>query len=64
MLRTGEEGKVPPSPLDEDDNEIVNVEGSKLGPSKPPTLEELMKKLEKLMDENDKLKAKDKKGKT
>jgi hypothetical protein len=64
MSKTGEECKVPPPPLDEDDNEIVDVEGSKLGPSKPPTLEELMKKLEKLKTENEKHKAKDKKGKT
>jgi hypothetical protein len=64
MSKTGEECKVPPPPLDEDGNEIVDVEGSKLGPSKPPTLEELMKKLEKLKTKNEKHKAKDKKGKT
>jgi hypothetical protein len=63
MLRTGEEGKVPPPQLDEDGNPIVVEVESKSGTSNTPTLEDLMKKLGKLKAENKKLKAKGKKGK-
>jgi hypothetical protein len=62
MLRTGEEGEVPPPQHDEDDNLIVVEEGSKSGSHKAPTLEDLMRKLEKLKVENKKLRANGKKG--
>jgi hypothetical protein len=55
---TSKDGKTPPQ-LDEDDNLIVVEVVSKSGTSKTPTLEDLMKKLEKLMAENKKLKAKE-----
>jgi hypothetical protein len=45
MSNTGEEGRVPPPPLDRDDNPIVVEDGSKSGTSTAPTVEELMKKL-------------------
>jgi hypothetical protein len=64
MSRTGEEGKVPPSQLDEDGNLTVIEVECKSGTSITPTLEDLMKKLEKLKAENKKLKAKGKKDKT
>jgi hypothetical protein len=48
MSRAREEGEVPPPLLDEDGNLVVVEEGSKLGTSKAPTLEDLMRKLEKL----------------
>jgi hypothetical protein len=63
MSKIGEEGKVPPPQLDEDGNTIGVEDDSKSEPSKAPTLEELMKKLKKFKAENEKLKAKDKKGK-
>jgi hypothetical protein len=63
-VKGGDEGEVPQQQFDEDDNPIVVEEGSKSGTSKPPTLKDLMKKLEKLKAENKKLKAKGKKGKT
>jgi hypothetical protein len=63
MLKTDDQDEVPPQ-VDEDGNQIVDVEGSKSGPSKPTTLKDLMKKLKKLSAKNEKLKAKDKKGKT
>jgi hypothetical protein len=47
---------------DEDGNPIVVEVGSKSGTSKTPTLDHLMKKLEKLKAENKKLKEKGKKG--
>jgi hypothetical protein len=53
--------ELPPQP-DEDGNAIAIEVGSKLGTSKTPTLEDLMKKLDKLKAENKKLKAKGKKG--
>jgi hypothetical protein len=64
MLKAGDEFEEPPPQLDEDDNPIVVEVGSKSGTSKTPTLEDLMKKIEKLKAENKKLKAKGKKGKT
>jgi hypothetical protein len=51
--------ELPPQP-DEDGNAIAIEVGSKLGTSKTPTLEDLMKKLDKLKAENKKLKAKGK----
>jgi hypothetical protein len=63
MSKTEEQGKVPPPPLDEDGNPIGVDDGSNTKTSTAPTIEELMKKLEKLNAELKKLKAKDKKGK-
>jgi hypothetical protein len=60
MLRIGEE----PPQIDEDDNQIVIDVGSKSRASNQPTMEDLMKKLEKLKVENKKLKSKNKKGKS
>jgi hypothetical protein len=54
-----EEVEVPPK-FDEEDN-LVNIEeGSKSGTSRAPTMEDLMKRLEKLKAENKKLRAKKK----
>jgi hypothetical protein len=64
MLKVGDEGKVPPQQFDEDDNPIVIQDDSKSKTSKPPTLEYLMKKLEKLKAEKKKLRAKGKKATT
>jgi hypothetical protein len=55
MSKTGEKGKIPPPPPDEDGNSIVVEDGSNMETSMTPTVEDLMKKLEKL-------KANDKKG--
>jgi hypothetical protein len=63
MSKTGEYGKVPPPPLDEDDNPIVVEDGSNMETSTALTMEELMKKLENLNAVLKKLKTKDKKGK-
>jgi hypothetical protein len=63
MSKIGEQGKVPPPPLNEDGNLIGVDDGSNTETSMAPTVEELMKKLEKLNGEWKKLKAKDKKGK-
>jgi hypothetical protein len=63
MSKTGEQGKVPPPPLDGDGNPIRVDDGSNTETSTSPIVEELMKKLEKLNAELKKLKAKDKKGK-
>jgi hypothetical protein len=64
MSKTRDEGEVPPQQFDEDGIPIVIEAGSKSGTSNTPTLEDLMKKLEKLKTENKKLKAKEKKSKT
>jgi protein required for attachment to host cells len=64
MSKNGEQGKVPPPPLDEYGNLIVVEDGSNTETSTAPTVEELMKLLEKLNAEVRRLKAKDKKGKT
>jgi hypothetical protein len=48
MLKAGDEIEELPPWLDEDGNPIVVEVGSKSGTSKTPTLEDLMKKLEKL----------------
>jgi hypothetical protein len=64
MSKASDEGEVPPQQFDEDGNPIVIEDGSKSETSKPPTLEYLMKKLEKLKAENKKLRAKGKKTTT
>jgi hypothetical protein len=64
MSRDGDEIDVLPPKSDDEGNQLVVEEGSKLRTSKTPMLENLMKKLEKLKTENKKLKAKGKKGKT
>jgi hypothetical protein len=48
MSKTGEQGKLPPPPLNEDGNPIGVDDGSNTETSTAPTVEELMKKLEKL----------------
>jgi hypothetical protein len=63
MSKIGEQGKVPPPPLNEDRNLIVAEDGSNTETSMAPTVEELMKQLEKLNAELIKLKTKDKKDK-
>jgi hypothetical protein len=63
MSKGGEEGEAPPQRFDEDSNLLVIEEDSKLGTPNTPTLEGLMKKLEKLKAENKKLRAKEKKTK-
>jgi hypothetical protein len=50
MSKTGEQGKVPPPPLNEDGNSIVVEDGSNTETSTAPTLEELMRRLEELTD--------------
>jgi predicted RNase H-like nuclease (RuvC/YqgF family) len=64
MSRARDEIKVLPPKFDDDGNPLVVEEGFRSRTSKTPTLEDLMKKLEKLNAENKKLKAKGKKGKT
>jgi hypothetical protein len=63
MSKTGEYGKVPPPPLDEDDNPIVVEDGSNMETSTALTMEELMKKLEKLNAVLKKLKKRTRKAK-
>jgi hypothetical protein len=48
MYKIGEQGKVPPPPLDEDGNPIMDGDGSNTETSTTLIVEELMKKLEKL----------------
>jgi hypothetical protein len=64
MLRTGDEDEVPPK-FDDEGNPTNNEDGSKSGASVSPTLEDLMRRLEKLTAENKKHgeKAKGKKTK-
>jgi hypothetical protein len=62
-MMASEDEKTTPR-LDEDGNPIAVEVGSRLGISKTPTLEDLMNKLEKLMTENKRLKAKGKKATT
>jgi vacuolar-type H+-ATPase subunit F/Vma7 len=57
MSKVGDEFEEPPPQLNENSNPIVVEVGSKSGTSKTPTLEDLIKKLEKLKAENKKLKA-------
>jgi hypothetical protein len=63
MSKVGEQGKVPPPPLGNDGNPIVDEDDSNMETSAAPTMEELIKKLKKLNAELKKLKTKDKKGK-
>jgi hypothetical protein len=63
MSKTGEQGKVPPPLLDEDGNPIVIEDSSNTETFTAPTVEELMKQLEKLNAKVKRLKAKDKRGK-
>jgi septal ring factor EnvC (AmiA/AmiB activator) len=53
-----------PQKFDEEGNPITIEEGSKTGASNAPTLEDLMKRLEKLMVENNKLRRKIKSKRT
>jgi hypothetical protein len=62
MSKVGEEIEVLPLKFDDDGYPVVVEEGSKSGTSKTPTLEDLMKKLDKLKATNKRLKAKGKKG--
>jgi uncharacterized small protein (DUF1192 family) len=64
MSKIGEQGKVPPPPLDEDGNPIVGEDGANTETSTALTLEELMRRLEELTAENKKLRAKAKNKKT
>jgi hypothetical protein len=64
MSKTGEQSKVPPPPLDEDDNLIVGEDDANTETFTTPTLEELMSRLEELTAENKKLRAKAKNKKT
>jgi hypothetical protein len=63
MSKARDEGEIPQQQFDEDGNLIVIEDCSKSGTCKPSTLEDLMKKLEKLKAKNKKHKAMDKKGK-
>jgi hypothetical protein len=63
MSRNRDEDTVPPK-FDDEGNSTNNEEGSKSGASMGPTLEELTRRLEKLMTENKKLRAKVKGMKT
>jgi hypothetical protein len=64
MSKTGEKGKVPPPPLDEDDNPIVGEDDANTETSTTLTLEELMRRLEELTAENKQLRDKAKNKKT
>jgi predicted RNase H-like nuclease (RuvC/YqgF family) len=64
MSKIRNEFQEPPPQLDEDGNPIVVEVVSMTRTSNTHTLEDLMKKLEKLKIENKKLKAKGTKGKT
>jgi hypothetical protein len=57
MSRTGEIQEVPQK-FDEEGNPVTIEEGFKMGASNAPTLEDLMKRLEKLTAENNKLRRK------
>jgi hypothetical protein len=57
MSRSGEIEEVPPK-FDDEGNLTNNEEGSKMGASNSLTLEDLARRLEKLMAENKKLRAK------
>jgi hypothetical protein len=63
MSKTEAHSKTPPPPLNEYGNPIAGDDASIADTSTNPTVEELMKKLDKLNVELTKLKAKDKKGK-
>jgi hypothetical protein len=57
MLRTRDEDEVPPR-FDDKNNMNNNQEGDKSGASRAPSLEDLMRRLEKLTAENKKLRVK------
>jgi hypothetical protein len=57
MLRTKDEHEVPPR-FDDENNTKNNQEGDKSGAFGAPSLEDLMRRLEKLTAENKKLRAK------
>jgi hypothetical protein len=63
MSRTGDENEELPR-FDDETNPNMNGEGSKMGGSADTTLEDLMRWLEKLMAENNKLRRKAKGKKT
>jgi hypothetical protein len=63
MSRTGEEDEVPPR-FDDKNNTNNNQEDDKSRASGGPSLEDLMRKLEKLTTENNKLRRKVKAKKT
>jgi hypothetical protein len=63
MSRTMEEDEVPPK-FDEEGNPVNIDESSKSGASNASTLEDLMRKVEKLMAKNKRLRAKAKDKKT
>jgi hypothetical protein len=63
MSKTGEEEEIPPPKFDEESNPVVVQEGSKSGAFTAPTLENVMRKLEKLKVKNKKLRGKEKKNK-
>jgi hypothetical protein len=63
MSKNGGQGITPPPPLGEDGNPPVDENASIPKTSTTPIVEELMKKIEKLNSELNKLMAKDKKGK-
>jgi hypothetical protein len=62
MSRTMEEDEVPIN-FDKEGNHVNIEEGSKSGASNAPTLEDLMKNLEKLKAKSKKIRAKEKKTK-
>jgi hypothetical protein len=63
MLRTGDENEEL-SRFDDETNTNTNVKASKMGGSADATLKDLMRRLEKLTAENNKLRRKDKGKKT
>jgi hypothetical protein len=64
MSNTGEGDQLPPPRFDEDGNRTIIDEDSKSGASNQPSIEDLMKKLDKHKADNKKLRAKSKKGMT
>jgi hypothetical protein len=58
MSKTGEQGKVPPPPLNKDGNLIVGEDDANIEISMTPTLQGLMRRLEELTAKNKKLRAK------
>jgi hypothetical protein len=63
MSRVRDEDEVPPK-FDDEGNPTNNEDGSMSGASTGPTLEDHIRRLEKLMTENNKLRAKAKDKKT
>jgi hypothetical protein len=64
MSKAGDNDQLPPPWFDEDGNTIVVDEDSKSGASNQPSIEDLMKKIDKLKAENKKLRGKSKKDMT